>query len=121
MMNEDKLRRRIVFDDTVPFDAPLTGIDLDPIRRVFSDLFDRAAQALSHAGYDQDDAVVERYLICRAADTLDHEIPADFFSDARRLTEHVTSAVRAAGAGEFGRAEIRIIGLKAVATLESLD
>ncbi|MDO8629755.1 MAG: hypothetical protein Q7R41_04620 [Phycisphaerales bacterium] len=120
-MSDNKLRRRIVFDDTMPIDVPLAGIDADSIRRVFSDLFDRAAQAVSRAGYDQDDAVVERFIVCRTADTFNHEIPADYLSDAGRLTEHVTSAVRAAGAGELDPAEIRIIGLQAVATLESLE
>jgi hypothetical protein len=120
-MGENKLRRRILFEDTVPIDFPVAGIDLDVIRRVFSGLFDRAAQAVSRAGYDQDDAVVERFLVCRVGEATALDIAAECLSEADRLAAQVVRALVAAGAGRLGPAEIRIIGLKAVATLESLD
>jgi hypothetical protein len=120
-MSEDKLRRRIVFDDTVPIEVPLTGIDLDSIRRMFSDLFDRAALAVSRAGYDQDDAVVERFLVCRAGNEVDREVAAECLSDADRLAAQVVRALIAAGVAESAACHARIVGLKTVAILETLS
>ncbi len=121
VMRETRPHRRIVFDDTVTIDVPLTGIDVDAIRRVFSDLFDRAAQAVSRAGYDQDDAVVERFFICRAGDATELHIAAECLSDAGGLTTHIVGTLTAAGIAEVNACEARIVGLKAVAILETLS
>jgi len=118
-MSEDRLRRRIVFDGTVPIDVPLTAMDLDSIRRGFSELFDRAAQTVQAAGYDQDDSVVERFFICRAGDTTDVEIAADCLSDAERLATHIVRTLTTAGIVEADARAARIVGLKAVAILET--
>ncbi|MEK7710690.1 MAG: hypothetical protein AAB341_02245 [Planctomycetota bacterium] len=120
-MRETGTHRRIVFDDTVPIDVPLAGIELDAIRRVFSELFDRAAQAVSRAGYDQDDAVVERSFVCRAGDATELHIAVEWLSDADRLAAQVVRALIAAGVAEADARLARIVGLKAVAILETLS
>lgn len=92
--------RSKLFEETVSVTWSLSEIDLDALRRGFAPPFDRAAHAVQLAGFEQDDAVIERYLRCRVGDRPPVDIPADSMSDRSRMIEDVVLALR--GAGDVG-------------------
>lgn len=102
--------RRIVFDETVPLRMALEAIDLDVLRRGFSDLFDRAALAASQAGLDLDDTIVDRRLVCKSVADESFQVEAVSLTDAGRVLE----SVRAAARGKQ-RGPTEIVGLRATA------
>ncbi len=111
------VRVKVVFDETVDVRLPTTAIDLDSLRRTFSDLFDRAARAVLDAGFDLDDSIVERSLICRAGEVR-HEVRAESLGDAGQLAAHIIRSLVSAGVPESCARDATIVGLRAVATIE---
>ncbi|MCH7596424.1 MAG: hypothetical protein IID35_07680 [Planctomycetes bacterium] len=89
--------RSKLFEETVSVTWPLSEIDLDALRRGFAPPFDRAAHAVQLAGFEQDDAVIERYLCCRVGDRPPVDVPADSMSDRSRMIEDVVTALRHVG------------------------
>ncbi len=96
--------RSKLFEETVPVAWPLSEIDLESLRRSFAPPFDRAAHAVQLAGFEQVDAVIERYLVCRVGDRPPVDIPADSLSDRSRMIEHIVSTLRSAGDVGHGHA-----------------
>ncbi len=89
--------RSKLFEETVSVTWPLSEIDLDALRRGFARPFDRAAHAVQLAGFEQDDAVIERYLRCRVGDRPPVDVPADSLSDRSRMIENIVTALRRVG------------------------
>lgn len=87
------IRRDILFDESRPIRAPLAGLDIEALRRTFAALGERAALAVSAAGFDQDDVVLDRLMRCHADDTLEAELPADWLADAGRLAGAIIAAL----------------------------
>jgi len=85
--------RQVVYNETLPLVMSAAALDLERLRRGFAELFDRAAQAVQLAGYDQDDAVFERYLIVRTADGAEVTIKADWLADRERLIGHLAESL----------------------------
>ena len=100
--------RSKLFEETVSVTWPLSEIDLDALRRGFAPPFDRAAHAVQLAGFEQDDAVIERYLRCRVGDRPPVDVPADSLSDRSRMIENVVTTLRrvghVGGGGDVARA-----------------
>ncbi len=69
------------------------ALDLERLRRGFAELFDRSAQAVQLAGYEQDDAVFERYLVLRTADGAEVSIGAAWLADRERLIGHIAGSL----------------------------
>lgn len=67
----------IVFDDCIPVDSYLSEIHVAQVRQIYSTLFDRAALAVTHAGLDLDDVLVDRFACLRnkGGDTV--RVPVD--------------------------------------------
>jgi len=83
----------MVYDETLPMEMSARALDLARLRRGFAELFDRAAQAVQLAGYEQDDAVLERYLLVRAADGAEVVVSAEWLADRERLIGHLAVCV----------------------------
>ena len=83
-----------LFDHVEPYVQTLSEIDLDAVRRKFSELFDRVARAVFRAGLDLDDVLVERQVVCRIDGHPPIRISADHLSDEDRFTQHVLAAVK---------------------------
>ena len=54
----------MIHEESLPCDVSLDELDMDWLRRQYSTLFDRAAQAIFRLGYDLDDVIVERFIRC---------------------------------------------------------
>jgi hypothetical protein len=52
----------VLCEESIACDIRLDVLDMDWLRRQYSILFDRAAQAVFRAGYDLDDVIVERFV-----------------------------------------------------------
>ena len=101
--------RQVVYNETLPMEMSVAALDLDRLRRGFAELFDRAAQAVQLAGYEQDDAVFERYVRVWTADGAEVSIGAEWLADRERLIGDI-----AAVGGELSRVAITGIGVEAV-------
>ncbi len=97
--------REVVYNETLPMEMAAAALDLERLRRGFAELFDRAAQAVQLAGYEQDDAVFERYLVLRTADGADISIGAEWLADRERLIGDIAGV-----GGDLSR--VSIIGVK---------
>lgn len=113
--------RRVVYAETVPIEMRVDGPDLRRLRRGFAELFDRSAQAVQLAGYEQDNAVLERFLIVRSAygEEVVVVVRADWLADRERLVDHVASELERAIDGTWKPSDVKLIKIKVVAVLES--
>lgn len=118
---DQAVTRKLLFDETVPMLFALDDVNLDLVRRRFAGLFDRAAHAVQLAGDEQDDAVVERYLLCRVADAEPFRVAADFVADRSALLKHITDAVSRHTKRPIQPNEIQIEGLGITAVRESIE
>ncbi|MEK6675691.1 MAG: hypothetical protein AABZ47_08560 [Planctomycetota bacterium] len=57
-------------------------------------MMDRTAQAVFRAGYDLDDVVVERFVVCQSNDGTEVRVPAEPLSDSARLKKKIASALK---------------------------
>lgn len=89
--------------------AALTGLSHD-----FSPLFDRAACAIRAEGYDLDDVVLERWLVCRVGAGDEVRLRAEPLSDSARLADAVHQALGVAPP----RAEATVTALEVLVLLE---
>ena len=88
-----------IFEGGADWDVSLAQIDLDAVRRKFSELFDQAARANTLAGFDLDDVLVERHIVCTMGGAAPIKVVADHLSDRDRLLAHVLSTVNVADHG----------------------
>ena len=112
--------RKHLWEATLPVDFAALDVDLDRLRRGFAALFDDAARAVQLAGYQQDDTVLERLLLCRIGEKVERMITVDCLSDRSRFLDHIRAqALGPADAPSRLRA-VRIVGLKVVSVLDIL-
>jgi hypothetical protein len=107
-----------LYSETTPVEWAADRLDLDQLRRRFGELFDRAAHAVQLAGFEQDDAVLERKLVCRVASGIEHVVTADALSDRTAFRAHLESQVQAATEGSANLDEVVITGLRVSALLQ---
>ena len=69
MIPRNEVVRSLLSLEMQPLRMKLGAIDLDKQRRMFRELGGRSSSAVLSAGCDQDDTIVERYILCG----LDHE------------------------------------------------
>ena len=55
---------KILLEKSITMDMSLDQLDLDVVRRRYSELFDQAAIGIQRAGYDLDDIEIQRSVIC---------------------------------------------------------
>jgi len=85
--------RQVVYHETLAMEMSAAALDLERLRRGFAELFDRAARAVQLAGYEQDDAVFERYLFVRTAEGAEALIGAEWLADRGRLVRHIAESL----------------------------
>ena len=121
-----EIRRTIIAEARAAVDFSLDALDLAFLRRAFSELFDAAAADVTRAGYDLDDVVMDRFLICRApgggeSAEVVATLPVTTLVDRVRLIEDTCEAFRRVSGSQAPRDGIRVQGLLVTATLERLD
>jgi len=111
-----------VFDETLPLEMTASDLDLERLRRAFAELFDRGAQAVQLAGYEQDDAVFERYLVLRTANGAEVVVRADWLADRERLIRQIADETQKAETQkrttEVDLSEVSIVGIRVEAVVE---
>ena len=111
--------RRVVYAETVPIEMRVDDLDLDRLRRGFAELFDRAAHAVQLAGYEQDDAVLERFLIVRSAYGEEVVVRADWLADRERLIRQIAAELEDRSRGPLDVSDVQIVGARVEAMLET--
>ena len=109
--------RTTVFSRVTPVDFAVADLNLDDLRRSFAELFDQAAHAIQLAGYEQDDGIINRWLVCRVGER-ELKVPADTLADADRFRRALLAEVEAQLCVAVDRDEVAIIGLRVDAILE---
>ena len=114
-----------IFEGGADWDVSLAEVDLDAVRRKFSELFDQAAHANTLAGFDLDDVLVERHIVCTADGLTPIKVAADHLSDRERFMAHVLSTVNAADHGgpcpPYVTEQVKIVELRVTVIRESLS
>jgi hypothetical protein len=110
--------RQIIYDETLPLEMTAAALELDRLRKGFAELFDRAAQAVQLAGYEQDDAVLERYLIVRTADGTEVTIGAEWLADRERLIGYIVESLHGFPGIDMDFLGVSIIGIRVKAVVE---
>jgi hypothetical protein len=96
-----------------------SDLDLEKLRRCFAELFDRAAHAVQLAGYEQDDAVLERSLMVRRAGGEEVVVRADWLLDRERLVRQIMAGLEDRSCGPLDVSEVQIVGARVEAVLET--
>jgi hypothetical protein len=110
--------RQVVYNETLPMEMAAAALDLERLRMGFAELFDRAAQAVQLAGYEQDDAVFERYLLVRTAEGAEVSIGAEWLADRERLIGHIAESLDRSVRG-VDLSGACIIGIRVEAVVDS--
>lgn len=106
---------RIFFEETSTLEeAYVPGADPRPLHLAFARLFDQAAQAISRAGSDLDEVLVERMLVARRRDGESAEVAADFLADSQRLRNSILKGCRDAGL-DCDLQTVEVVAVKLVA------
>jgi hypothetical protein len=112
-----------IFEGSADWDASLAQIDIEAVRRKFSELFDRAAHANTLAGFDLDDVLVERHIVCTIDGVTRVKVSADHLSDRERFMVHVLSTVNAADHGgpcpAYVTEQVKIVELRVTVIREN--
>lgn len=115
----ERPHREFLFSETTVWGFPLDKLDLHDLRWRFGDLFDRANRALQLTGYDLDDTVFERFIVCRR-DGEEERIPVNTLTDPEALIATIYSALAVAphaGAQDGG---IEVTALRVDVILERM-
>jgi len=92
------------------------AIPLGQLQGGFAGLFERAAYTVQCKGYEQDDSILDRFLLCRVGDDT-HVVEASFISDVGLLTRQLSRNLHSlTGNGDL--ATVTIVGLRVVASLD---
>ena len=110
--------RRVVYAETVPIEMRVDDLDLDRLRRGFAELFDRAAHAVQLAGYEQDDAVLERCLVVGAAGA-EFTMRVDWLVGRERLIRQIVAGLEDRSCGPLDVSGVQIVGARVEAMLET--
>lgn len=78
-----------LYQKTAPFLSSLDRLDMPALRQAFAALMDDAALAVQRAGFDLDDVVIERSLICRTARDRQVTVEAAWLSDGARQADAI--------------------------------
>jgi len=112
------IHRESIYSEDVDVDLPADTVDLDHLRRALVGPFDRAAHAVQIAGYEQDDAVIERELLCRIDEVETVRIPVGPLADGDAFAAHLLRVAASKVDHPVAIKQVRIIGLCVEAILE---
>ncbi len=112
-----ELIRETLFDQTKDHSDRLATLDFDRLRQEMSVLFESAAHAVQVAGYEQDDAVIDRFVECRVSGE-NFTILADHFSTQELFKNSVSHQLNQQHARDFDEADVEITSLRVTAILE---
>lgn len=93
MNTPNVIERRFLSLEMEPLAIKLADIDLDRLRRLFLVLADRASSAIPTARCDQDDTVMERFLLCRFGDGTVQSIPAEYLAEQESFQNSIRGAM----------------------------
>lgn len=114
----NRIQRTLLYKETVEAGFRVDGVEVERLRYLFAPLFDRAAQAVQRAGHDQDDCIIDRFLICRMGTGNSWQAPVESLGERGRLLMRLmASAEHVAGHG-CEASDVQVVGLCVTATLE---
>jgi hypothetical protein len=94
-----RLPSEIVFHKSDAVCLPVTASGLSGLPRAFSGMFDQAACAIRGEGFDLDEVIVERWLVCRGESGAEARIPAEPLSNPAQLVAVIKQALRTEARG----------------------
>jgi len=112
-----ELIRETLFDQTKDYVDCLAKLDFDRLREAMLPLFEAAAHAVQVAGYEQDDAVIDRFVVCHVKDD-EITILADHFSTKAFFTASVSNQLIQQSFDTTNEQDVEIVSLRVTATLE---
>lgn len=111
--------RTTVFSSVTPVNFAVADLNLDDLRRSFAPTFDQAAHAIQLAGFEQDDGVINRWLVCRV-NGREPEVIAESLADTDRFRQTLLAGLEAQLGVAVNANEVAIVGLRVDAVLERL-
>ncbi len=114
-MNE--IIRKTLFDQTKDHADRFSTLDFDRLRREMLALFEAAAHAVQVAGYEQDDAVIDRFVVCRVGDC-DMTMPVNYLSTPAAFESAMRQQLQRGKVEDVESDDVTIVALRVTATLE---
>ncbi len=103
---------KILLEKSITMDMPLDQLDLDAVRRGYSELFDQAAIGIQRAGYDLDDIEIQRSVICSLEMGDIQQFTINSIADQTRFTtEIIEKILQNSSEQSEQQTKIRISGL----------
>jgi len=103
---------KILLEKSITTDMSLDQLDLDVVRRGYSELFDQAAIGIQRAGYDLDDIEIQRSIICSLEKNDIQQFDINSIADETRFTAEILNKISPENCGQRDlQTKIRISGL----------
>ncbi len=112
-----ELIRETLFDNCIDYNDRLTTLDFDRLRAAMLTLFEAAAHTVQVAGYEQDDAVIDRFVVCHVRGE-DIRIIVDQFSTQEFFKTSIRNQLIQQSVKNLEDADVEIVSLRVTATLE---
>jgi len=114
-MNE--IIHKTLFDQTIDHADRFSTLDFDRLRREMLSLFEAAAHAVQVAGYEQDDAVIDRYIICHVGGH-DMTMPVNYLSTSAAFESAMRKQLHQGKVEDVESDDVTIVALRVTAILE---
>jgi len=101
--------RKRVHTGTAPVGRTLDALDLEELRCAYAALIERGAAEVQYLGYEQDDSVVEAFLLCAVGDQ-SVRVALRWLTDRERLAADVLASIDTSAAP--GEVEVRELHLE---------
>ncbi len=113
-----KLKRTSIFKKRQTVDHRLSELSVATLRHEFMPLFDAGAQAIQVLGYEQDDGVIIRRLVCRVAEGREWVVEAEFLADSDGFSQRLTDALSKETGTQLVISDVTIVALEVETFLE---
>lgn len=110
-MDAPRDKKTVLFRAAHPLDGPPSEIDIESLKHVTAFLMDQAAEAVMRQGYDLDDTVVTRELICSNRDGIGFGVEL-MLSDKTLLVTSINVAAKKAGVAPEALGTVRLEELR---------
>ena len=109
--------RETLFDQTKDHADRFISLDFDRLRCEMMTLFESAAHAVQVAGYEQDDAVIDRFVICRVGGH-DITMSVNYQSTHAAFESAMRKQLQQRKVEDIESDGVAIVALRVTATLE---
>lgn len=110
-MDSAREKKKTLFRAAHPLDAAAGDLDLEALKSITAYLMDQAAEAVMRQGYDLDDTIVTRELICSNRDGIGFGVEL-MLSDQTLLVTSINVAAKKAGVAPEALGTVRVEELR---------